>query len=104
VYNISNDHEYLNVRSVFFELPVDEVTPFYSTSYFNYTSESGEDYLSMVLSLQHYDATWITETDGSQGVWLGIGFNTDSMFPSNVVVCYLGYFGEDLPAMNEVNL
>ena len=93
----------MNVRTIVFDTVQEETKPSYSLSYYNYTADSGEDYLALTLSLQDYDATWITEADGSQGVWLGIGFDTQSMYTSNVVVCYLGYFGEDLPPTDEVN-
>ena len=41
--------------------------------------------------MTNYDATWIDTTDGSDGVWVGIGFDNDEMSYTNVVVCMLYY-------------
>jgi len=62
---VSNGEDTLNVRTIVFDTVQEETKPGYSLSYYNYTTDSGEDYLSMTLSLQDYDATWITESDGS---------------------------------------
>ena len=51
-------------------------------------------YLNISLSLQNYDATsWAATTDGTVGVWFGIGFNSAVMTPANVVVCEFMYTG-----------
>jgi len=55
------------------------------------STSAGVDEITVTLSLSGYDATWITATDGSQGVWLGIGWNSKLMPGTNVVVCYYNY-------------
>jgi hypothetical protein len=47
----------------------------------------------MTLTLTNFDATYATSTDGSDGVWLGIGFDNTVMAPTNVVVCTCLNFG-----------
>jgi hypothetical protein len=64
--------------------------PEYSAYYSNYTYNSSE-YLAVSLLLTNYDASWIDTTDGTDGVWLGIGFDNDEMSYTNVVVCMLLY-------------
>ena len=50
----------------------------------------------MTLFLDNYDATWITTDDGSEGIWMGIGFNSAVMTPTNVVVCQYLYTGNTI--------
>lgn len=91
-------------------------TPEYSAFYSNYTVND-TDYLSVSLLLTNYDASWITDADGSDGLWLGIGFGNTEMSLTNVVVCSIyfnssddttftcenGYNGEDHAAPTFLN-
>mmetsp|Transcript_9068 Transcript_9068/g.6824 ORF Transcript_9068/g.6824 Transcript_9068/m.6824 type:complete len:98 (+) Transcript_9068:287-580(+) len=79
-------------------MSADEVVQMnYTVSYYSYVGEDGETYLEVFLKLTNLDASWITHSDGSQGIWMGIGFDTKHVLEANTVVCYLPYKGEDLP-------
>ena len=64
----------------------------FEVTYSNSTS-GGSDILEVSLILTGYDATWLTSTDGSKGVYLGIGWNSVAMGGTNVVMCTLYYTG-----------
>jgi hypothetical protein len=67
--------------------------PVYQATYYNFTNGTGANYLYMRLSLLGYNASWINTTDGTMGLWLGIGFDTRTAFPANVVICNISFLG-----------
>ncbi len=78
----------------------------YSASYIRGSDSDGNAALDITLSLYYYDATWITTTDGSEGVWMAVGFNSNSMSGANVVYCYITYTGsasDDFSCVDAVN-
>jgi len=56
--------------------------------------------LDVSLLFANYDASWISTSDGSEGVWFGIGFDTTKLANSNFVVCFCKFFGGNTCALS----
>lgn len=65
----------------------------FTATYFNETDSNGVAALDITLTISGYDATAITTTDGSEGMWMAVGFNRLFMPGTNCVVCYIPYTG-----------
>jgi hypothetical protein len=63
------------------------------STYSNGTDTDGVAALSIALSITGYDGSWISTTDGSEGMWMAVGFNSKFMPGTNVVYCYIPYTG-----------
>ena len=73
---------------------VDFTDQFY-TDYFTYSDSLGSLYLRMTLTLSNYDYSTWTSTTGGNGIWLGVGFGSQVMADSDIVICTLRFYGED---------
>lgn len=65
--------------------------------YVEYYYDSATSKFDLTFNLDGYDASWITTTDGSEGVYLTMAYDITkdfSIYPSSMIVCQLAYYGE----------
>ena len=68
------------------------------TATYNTFYQDEANYFNVTLNLANVDTSAVTTTDGTDGIWVGLGFNSATMYPANVILCTFLYNGDTTDA------